>query len=98
MDMMLTYNFDEIEHTVRQEIHTTSARFNEALADLRAQIAPLRQTWTAAAAEAYRTEQLRWDQAAAALNDILFRLGNAVRDGADDVSATDRRAASAWGR
>lgn len=31
MDMMLTYNFDEIEYTVRQEIHTTSARFNAAL-------------------------------------------------------------------
>ncbi|MBJ7463811.1 WXG100 family type VII secretion target [Mycobacterium sp. ITM-2016-00316] len=98
MDMMLTYNFDEIEYTVRQEIHSTSARFNAALEELRAQIAPLQQTWTAEAAEAYRTEQLRWNQSAAALNDILFRLGNAVRDGADDVSATDRRAASAWGR
>ncbi len=96
MDMMLTYNFDEIEYTVRQEIHTTSARFNAALEELRAQIAPLQQTWTAEAAEAYRTEQLRWNQSAAALSDILFRLGNAVREGTDDVSATDRRAASAW--
>ena len=98
MDMMLTYNFDEIEHTVRQEIPTTSARFKTALEELRAQIDPLQQTWTAEAAEAYRTEQLRWNQSAAALNDILFRLGNAVRDGSDEVSATDRRAASAWGR
>ncbi|MCV7431725.1 WXG100 family type VII secretion target [Mycolicibacterium bacteremicum] len=97
MDMMVTYNFDEIEHTVRQEIHTISARFNAALEDLRGQIAPLQQTWTAQAAEAYRAEQLRWNQSAAALNDILQRLGNAVRDGADEVSATDRRAAGAWG-
>ena len=97
MDMMLTYNFDEIEHTVRQEIHQMSARFNAALADLRAQIGPLEETWTAQAAEAYRAEQLRWNQSAAALNDILLRLGNAVRDGADEVSATDRRAAGAWG-
>ena len=37
-------------------------------------------------------------QSAAALNDILFRLGNAVRDGAEDVADTDRRAAGAWGR
>jgi uncharacterized protein YukE len=37
------------------------------------------------------------DQAAASLNEILFSLGNAVRDGADDVAATDRRAAGAWG-
>jgi uncharacterized protein YukE len=27
----------------------------------------------------------------------LFSLGNAVRDGADDVAATDRTAANAWG-
>ena len=97
MDMMLTYNFDEIEYSVRQEIHTTSARFNAALDELRAQIAPLQQVWTRHAAEAYRVEQIRWNQSAAALNDILFRLGNAVRDGADDIAATDRSAASAWG-
>lgn len=97
MDGVLSYNFDEIEYSVRQEIHTTSARFNAALDELRAQIAPLQQVWTRDAAEAYRVEQTRWNQSAAALNDILFRLGNAVRDGADDIAATDRSAASAWG-
>lgn len=97
MDPVLSYDFNQIEHTVRQQIHTTSARFNAALDDLRTQIAPLTAVWTREAAEAYRIEQARWDQSAAALNDILFRLGNAVRDGADDVAATDRRAATAWG-
>ncbi|MBS1692399.1 MAG: WXG100 family type VII secretion target [Actinobacteria bacterium] len=97
MDGVLSYNFDEIEYSVRQEIHTTSARFNAALDELRAQIVPLQQVWTRDAAEAYRVEQTRWNQSAAALNDILFRLGNAVRDGADDIAATDRSAASAWG-
>jgi WXG100 family type VII secretion target len=94
---MLSYDFSEIEHTVRQEIHSTSARLNAALDDLRAQIAPLQATWTREAADAYRIEQTRWEQAAASLNDILFSLGNAVRDGADDVAATDRSAARAWG-
>jgi len=97
MDPVLSYDFEAIEYTVRQEIHTTSARFNAALDDLRTQIAPLQATWTREAAEAYRVEQARWDQSAAALNDILFRLGNAVRDGAADVAETDRRAAGAWG-
>lgn len=97
MDAMLSYDFGEIEHTVRQEIHATSARLNAALDDLRAQIAPLQATWSREAAEAYRIEQARWEQAAAALNEILFSLGNAVRDGADDVAATDRAAARAWG-
>ncbi|HEY6648157.1 MAG TPA: WXG100 family type VII secretion target [Mycobacterium sp.] len=97
MDHVLSYNFDEIEYTVRQDIHTTSARLNAALDDLRVQIAPLQQAWTREAADAYRLEQTRWEQAVTALNEILFSLGNAVRDGADEVAATDRTAASAWG-
>ncbi len=97
MEHVLSYNFGEIEHTVRQEIHTTSARLNAALDELRAQIAPLQEIWTREAATAYRIEQARWEQAASALNEILFSLGNAVRDGSDDVAATDRSAANAWG-
>ncbi|MGV0792779.1 WXG100 family type VII secretion target [Mycolicibacterium sp. XJ1819] len=97
MSDVLSYNFDEIEYTIRQEIHSTSARLNAALDELRAQIAPLQEVWTREAAAAYRVEQARWQQAAGALNEILFSLGNAVRDGADEVAATDRRAATAWG-
>jgi WXG100 family type VII secretion target len=97
MDHVLSYDFDEIEYTVRQDIHTTSARLNGALDELRTQIAPLQQVWTREAAEAYRIEQTRWEQAAAALNEILINLGNAVRDGSDEVAATDRSAANAWG-
>jgi WXG100 family type VII secretion target len=98
MDPLLSYNFDEIEHTVRQDIHTTAARFNAALEDLRCHIAPLQEVWTREAAGAYRAEQLKWQQAAGALNEILFDLGVAVRDGAADVADTDRRAAGAWAR
>lgn len=97
MEPVLSYHFDEIEHSVRQQIHNTSARLNAALDDLRSQIVPLQEIWTREAAEAYRIEQAKWDQSAAALNEILFSLGNAVREGADDVAATDRRAAGAWG-
>ena len=61
MDPVLSYDFGAIEYTVRQEIHATSARFNAALDDLRAQIAPLQATWTREAAEAYCIEQSRWD-------------------------------------
>jgi WXG100 family type VII secretion target len=95
---MLSYSFDEIEYSVRQEIHTTSARFNAALEELRSQIAPLQQLWTREAAAAYQAEQLRWHQAASALNEILVDLGNAVRDGADEVADADRRAAGTWAR
>lgn len=97
-DTALSYNFDAIEYSVRQEIHTTSARFNAALEELRSRIAPLQQLWTREAAAAYQLEQLRWHQAASALNEILVDLGNAVRDGAEEVAQADRRAAGSWGR
>jgi WXG100 family type VII secretion target len=98
MDGLLSYNFDEIEYSVRQEIHSTSARFNAALQELKSQVAPLRELWTREAAAAYGAEQLKWHQAATALNEILVDLGNAVRDGADDVVGADHRAAGVWNR
>jgi len=98
VDPMLSYDFGEIEHSVRQEIHTTSARVNAALDELRSQIAPLQQLWTSEAAVAYQAEQLKWHQSATALNEILVELGHAVRDGAEEVANADRRAAGLWAR
>ena len=98
MDPVLSYNFGEIEYSVRQEIHTTSTRFNAALEDLRSQIAPLQQLWTREAAAAYQVEQSKWHQAATALNEILVDLGTAVRVGAEEVANADRRAAGVWAR
>jgi WXG100 family type VII secretion target len=98
VDRVLSYNFGEIEYSVRQEIQSTSARFNAALDELKSRIAPLQQLWTREAAAAYQVEQLNWHQAATALNEILVDLGNAVRDGADEVANADRRAAGVWGR
>lgn len=98
MDQQLSYNFDEIESSVRQEIQTTAGRLNSALQDLRSQVAPLQELWTREAATAYGLEQLKWHHAAAALNEILVDLGRAVRDGAEEVAAADHRAAGAWAR
>lgn len=93
---MLSYNFDEIEYSVHQEIHSTSARFNTALEELRSQVAPLQELWTRESGAAYRLGQIKWHQAATALNEILVNLANAVRHGADDVADADRRAAGVW--
>jgi len=98
VEPVLSYNFGEIESAIRQEIHTAAARFNALLQELRSQVAPLQELWTREAAAVYRVEQLRWHQAATALNEILVNLGNAVRDGAADVAAADHRAAAVWGR
>ncbi|CAN5409179.1 WXG100 family type VII secretion target [soil metagenome] len=96
MDDIISYDFAEIEVAIRQEIHSTSAKLNAALDDLSARIAPLQQSWTREAAEAYRVQQVAWQQSAASLNEILVRLGNAVRDGSGQVADTDRAAANAW--
>jgi WXG100 family type VII secretion target len=92
----ISYDFAEIDLAVRQEIETTAARLNAALDDLTARIAPLQQVWTREAAQAYLVAQTAWHQSAAALNDILTRLGNAVAQGAGQVADTDRAAANAW--
>jgi WXG100 family type VII secretion target len=98
VDSVLSYNFGEIEYSVRQEVHTTAAHLNAALDELRSQIAPLQQLWTSEAAAAYQVEQLKWHRAATALNEILIDLGHAVRAGADEVANADRRAAGVWAR
>ena len=96
MDPVLSYNFGEIENSVRQEIHTTSARFNAALDELRSEIAPLQQLWTREAAAAYQVEQLKWHQAATALNEILIDLGNAVRESLAVVSRSVNSRLESW--
>ena len=59
MDPVLSYDFAEIEFSVRQEIHTTATRLNAALEDLRSRIEPLQTMWTRESAAAYRLEQDR---------------------------------------
>ena len=97
MDPVISYNFAEIDASVSHDIAATSARLHAALDDPE----PTDRTAPAAvdpqAAAACRAEQERWQQAAAALHDILVGLGNAVREGAADVADSDRRAARAWG-
>nr|AAA17286.1 B229_C1_150 [Mycobacterium leprae] len=44
----------------------------------------------------YPVEQLKWHQAATALNEILVDLGNVIRAGAEEVANTDRRSGGVW--
>ncbi len=53
----ISYDFNEIDLAVRQEIQTTATRLNAALDDLTARIAPLQQVWTREAAQAYLVQQ-----------------------------------------
>ena len=94
----ISYDFGAIETLVRGEIHGTATRLNDLLGDLKRQIAPLQSVWTAEAAVAYRDQQTKWNQSAAALNEILTRLGAAVGSGAAGVADADAAAAKSWHR
>lgn len=96
MDPVLSYNFDEIDATVLRDIQATASLLSGHLDELRRQVAPLQETWNREAADAYRTEQARWQHAAAALHEILVNLGRAVQKGVAEVADADRRAAGSW--
>ena len=96
MDPVLSYNFAEIDAVVLRDIQSTSAQLSGHLDDLRKQVAPLQDLWTREAAGAYRSEQARWQHAAAALHEILVNLGRAVHSGVADMADADRRAAGSW--
>lgn len=96
MDPVLSYNFAEIDATVLQDIQATSSQLSGHLDELRRQVAPLQETWSREAANSYRSEQARWQHAAAALHEILVNLGRAVQVGVADMADADRHAANSW--
>ena len=98
MEPVLSYNFGEIEHSVRQEIHSTSARFNAALDELRSQIAPLQQLWTREAAAAYQVEQLEVAPGGDRAQPDPGRPGKCGPRRRGRGGGADRRAAAAWAR
>lgn len=98
MSDVISYDFGSIETMVRGEIYSTATRLNRLLADLKKQIAPLQSVWTADAALAYQDQQTKWNQSAAALNEILTRLGGAVGAGTTGVADADAAAAKCWYR
>lgn len=71
-------DFGELER-FEQQAKQAIEEIERQLADLRAFLAPLRENWTGAAAQAWAGYQQRWDSAAADLQDSLVELHRVVR-------------------
>ena len=76
---MIKYNFGMIAQTA-DDINQTRGRINGNLEDLKQQLQPLVADWEGESSEAYQQAQLRWDRAAAELNEVLGQ-----------ISVTDRK-------
>lgn len=83
-------NFPAMRQGV-DDVHAGWNNINAQLDDLRAYLAPMRNTWTGAAREAYDLEQRKWDAAAADLTQILNRIGASLQTAHDDFSTGETR-------
>ena len=92
---MIKYNFGMIAQTA-DDINQTRGRINGNLEDLKQQLQPLVTDWEGASSEAYQQAQLRWDRAAAELNEVLGQISVTVRQANDRMSQINTSAARSW--
>jgi len=89
-DATLVVNFGALQHA-SGEIATALGRLESQLDELERAAAPLLNTWSGDAMQAYNERQTRWRQAAADLSAILRNIKNAVDESADDYRSTETR-------
>jgi 6 kDa early secretory antigenic target len=68
--------------TMAADVHNARERLNGVLEQLAGDLAPITRdvsNWDAAAADAYRQHQQKWDEAARELNDVLNIIGTNVQ-------------------
>ena len=92
----ITYNHGQIE-ALTGEVVGASTQLRQTLDDLKAYLAPMVAEWSGQAAVTYNVHQRNWDEAAAALQQILTDLANAAGTGNSMMQEADARAAAAWG-
>jgi len=83
-------NFPAMQQGV-SDVRAGWNNINAQLDDLKAYLAPMRNTWTGSAREAYDAEQTKWDAAAADLTQILNRIGQALQTAHDDFTTGENR-------
>jgi early secretory antigenic target protein ESAT-6 len=77
-------------------ISTQAGKVQNSLDDLKQFLQPLVSTWTGTASEEYNAHQLKWDQAAADLQQVLAAIGTAVQRAAEDYRDGERNNAARW--
>lgn len=85
---MFKANFEGIA-TAGADIVSGASRIEQQLADMDAQLQPLRSDWTGSAAESYQQSKTNWTAGINDMKQLLTELGNAVTQGGQDYQATD---------
>ena len=78
------------------DIGRSASMIESHLDQLKRDIGKLTATWTGDAATQYQDHQRNWDQAAAALKQVLASIGTAVGQAAQDDSDGERNTANRW--
>jgi len=93
MSDRLVVNFASMQQA-SSDIQRTLGALDQHLGDLERSAAPLVNTWTGDAKQAYSERQETWRRAAADLTAILGDIKRALDDSAVDYADTERRNAS----
>lgn len=96
MTGQITYNHGQMEALIGQ-VTSASNGLSSTLGDLKSYLAPLVAEWEGDAAVAYQAHQNDWDQAAAALQQMLSEIARAASAGNQGMSDADRLASQGWG-
>ena len=88
-------HFDALQ-SGEQGIRTTYARLVATLEQLDGDLAPMLQTWSGSAQQAYAQCKRQWDAAANGLAEVLERIAVAVGEAHSTYVAAERAAQSAW--
>lgn len=92
---MIHYNFATIAQAA-DDIRSSSGNIDRMLADLRRDLQPMVSEWEGTSADAYNAAQLKWDNAAREINDILAQVSQTVRQANDRMSEINANAARSW--
>jgi WXG100 family type VII secretion target len=75
----------------------TYRQLQSTLEMLESELAPMVTSWDGEAREAYFAQKTKWEQASAAMSQILQQMGQAVADAHANYSAAERSNTGMWG-
>jgi WXG100 family type VII secretion target len=79
-----------------EQIMATYRQLQSTLETLEAELTPMVTSWDGEAREAYFAQKAKWEQASAAMAQILMQMGRAVSDAHANYSAAEKSNTSMW--
>lgn len=92
---MIHYNFAHIAQAA-DDIQRGNTNIDRLLGDLKRDLQPMVSEWTGSSADAYNAAQLKWDNAAREINEILGQISRTVHQANDRMSEINTSVANSW--